>query len=336
MGRVWFEGALQLDYESRMMHSFTSISVLAVLQILLAFSPANALALEIPTSLSGQSNTNGQPNTTLTVPSAFKVSISPDSAHPIDSTAFYMDGIELLYRLSAYNLAQTWGSLIVAVEQYDLEINFETPAPAKVTMTSQHIIWGLSYVAFSMAVSGRYEALTATLKWDGQLVGSMRVNKTAGGSQGGGLRLVRSGGLKNGTSENGSMLLTSAMGIEADKEDVDISYVYSIHPIDKNDIFLTTLRAVGNAIEQGVDDICVSQLIYGVKKCVWVLNSERGPDGVYLLRYRHAILAIRKVINRMVIDDRFSGILITVSLNTIAAGNGGFQRLKTSGSAADQ
>ena len=316
----------QLDDDRRMMYSFTPISILAVLQVLLTFSSANALALEIPTPL----------NTTLNVPSAFKVSISSESAHPIDSTAFYMNGIELLYRLSAYNLAQTWGSLVVAVEQYDLEINFETPSPPKVPMTSQHIIWGISYVAFSMAVSGRYEALSATLKWDGQLVGSMRVNRTAEGSQGGGVRLVQCGGSKNGSTANVSTPLPSATWIEADKEDLDISYVYSLHMIDKNDIFLTTLRAVGNAIEQGVDEICVSQLIYGVKKCVWVLNSERGPDGVYLLKYRHAILAIRKVINQMVSDDRFSGILITVALNTIAAGNGGFQRLRTSGSAADQ
>ena len=320
----------QLGSNRRMMHFLTSIGVFAVLQILLDFSSANALALEPPTSLSGQSNT------TLDAPAAFKVSISSDSAHPIDSTAFYMNGIELFYRLSAYNLAQTWGSLTVAMERYDLEIRFETPSPSKLSMTSQHIIWGLSYVAFSMAVTGKYEALTATLKWDGQLIGSMLVNKTGQAVQGGGLQLVQSGGLQNGTTSNVSTLLPSATWLEADKEDVEISYVYSIHPIEKNDIFLTTLRALGDAIEHGVDSVCASQLTYGIRKCVWVLNSERGPDGGYVLRYRHAILAIRKVINQMVSDDRFTGILVTVSLNTIAAANGGFQRLRTISSAADQ
>ena len=307
-----------------------SIGVFAVLQILLGFSSANALGLKFPTSL------DGQLNTTLNVPAAFKVSISSDSAHPIDSTAFYMNGIELFYRLSAYNLAQTWSTLSVNVERYGLEIRLETPSPAKLTMTSQHIIWGLSYVAFSMAVTGQYEALTATLKWDGQLIGSMMVNKTAQLAQGGGVQLVQSGSLRNGTTSNVSSLLPSATWLEADKEDVEISYIYSIHPIDKNDIFLTTLRALGDAIEHGVDSICISQLTNGIRKCVWVLNSERGPDGQYVLKYRHTILAIRKVINQMVSDDRFTGILISVALNTIAAGNGGFQRLKTMSSAADQ
>ena len=313
-----------------MMHSFSHISVVSVLQILLGFSSANALGLNVSTSL------DGQLNTTLNVPAAFKVTISSDSAHPIDATAFYMNGIELFYRLSAYNRATTWGRTSVDLENYGLEISLESPSPADPTLSSQYVIWGLSYVAFSMAVIGKYEALTATLKWDGQLVGSMRVNNTAQSIQGAGLQLVQSGGLQNGTSLNASALLPSATGLEADKEDVDISYVYSSHMIDKNDIFLTTLRAVGDAIEHGVDDICVSQLTYGIRKCVWVLNSERGPDGVYLLRYRHAIRAIRKVINQMVKDGRFSGILINVALNTISAGNGGFQRLRTISSAADQ
>ncbi|KAM0796838.1 hypothetical protein BDR22DRAFT_498320 [Usnea florida] len=313
-----------------MMHSFSYISVVGVLQILLGFSCANALGLNVSTSL------DGQLNTTLNVPAAFKVSISSDSAHPIDATAFYMNGIELFYRLSAYNRATTWGRTSVDLESYGLKISLESPSPSDPTLSSQYIIWGLSYVAFSMAVTGKYEALTATLKWDGRLVGSMRVNNTAQSIQGGGLQLVQSGGLQNGTSANDSALLPSATGIEADKEDVDISWVYSSHMIDRNDVFLTTLRAVGDAIERGVDDICVSQLTYGIRKCVWVLNSERGPDGVYLLRYRHAILAIRKVINQMVKDDRFSGILINVALNTISAGNGGFQRLRTIDSAAVQ
>ena len=312
------------------MHSFTSINFFAILQILLAFSSASALGLEVPTSLDGQFNT------TLNVPAAFKVSISSDTAHPIDSTAFYMNGIELLYQLSAYNRATTWGRTSVNLEGYDLAISLESPSPSDPTLSSQHVIWALSYVAFSMAVSGKYQALTATLKWDGQLVGSMRVNKTAQMISGGGLQLVQSGGLQNGTASNASTLLPSATWLGADKEDLHISFVYSIHPIDKNDIFLTTLRAVGDAIEHGVDDICASQLTYGIRKCVWVLNAERGPDGVYLLKYRHAILAVRKVINQMIRDDRFTGILVTVALNTIAAGNGGFQYLRTIGSAADQ
>ena len=310
-----------------MMHSFKYTSVVSVLQILFGFSSANALGLNVSTSL------DGQLNTTLNVPAAFKVTISSDSAHPIDATAFYMNGIELFYRLSAYNRATTWGRTSVDLESYGLEISLESPSPSDPTLSSQYVIWGLSYVAFSMAVIGKYEALTATLKWDGQLVGSMRVNNTAQSIQGGGLQLVQSGGL---TSSNASALWPSAIGLEADKEDVEISYVYSSHMIDRNDVFLTTLRAVGDAIERGVDDICVSQLTYGIRKCVWVLNSERGPDGGYLLRYRHAILAIRKVINQMVKDDRFSGILVNVALNTISAGNGGFQRLRTTSSAADQ
>lgn len=184
-----------------MMHSFTSISVFAVVQILLGFSAANALGLQVPTSIDGQSNT------TLNAPSAFKVSISSDSAHPIDSTAFYMNGIELLYQLSAFNPATTWGRTSVHLDNYGLAISLESPSPSDPTLSSQHVIWGLSYVAFSMAVSGKYEALTATLKWDGQLVGSMRVNKTADLSQVGGLQLVQSGGLRNGTAENGSTFL---------------------------------------------------------------------------------------------------------------------------------
>lgn len=113
-------------------------------------------------------------------------------------------------------------------------------------------------------------------------------------------------------------------------------FCHAIHSIDKNDIFLTTLRAVGDAIERGVDNVCASQLIHGIRKCVWVLNSERGPDGGYLLRYRHAIVVIRKVVDQMISDDRFSGILVAVTLNTIDAAEGGFQRMRSISSAADQ
>lgn len=301
------------------MRSLSSIGVFAVLQILLGFSSANALGFEVPTSLYGHENT------TLNVPAAFKVDISSDSAHPIDSTAFYLNGIELLYRLSGYNLIHSWGSLSIDLEDYGLEISFESSSPSKLAMTSQHIIWGLSYVAFSMAVTGRYSALTATFKWEGQLIGSMRVNKTARLIQGGGLQLLQNGSMQNVTTSNISTLLPSATWLEVDREDLQISYVYSAQLIDKNDIFLTTMRALGDAIEHGVDNICVSQLTYGIRKCLWVLNSEVGPDGDYLLRYRHAILTILKVIEQMVSDNRFSAVLVSVAVNTVDSGHGGFQ-----------
>ena len=246
------------------MHSFSSISVFAVLQILLGFSPANALGLEVPTSLYGQVNTS------LNTPAAFKVGISSDTAHPIDSTAFHMNGIELLYRLSAYNPTQTWGSTSVDFENYGLEISLKSSSPSDSTMTSQYIIWGLSYVAFSMAVTGKYNALTATLKWEGRLIGSMRVNKTAQLIQGGGLQLMQSGSLQNVATLNVSTLLPSATWLEADREDLEVSYAYSTQPIDKTDIFLTTMRALGDAIDSYLNLHMGFGNVYGY--------SEFGPS----------------------------------------------------------
>ena len=311
------------------MCSLSSIGVFAVLQVLLGFSSANALGLELPTSLYGQENT------TLNVPAAFKVDISSDSAHPIDSTAFYMNGIELFHRLAPYDPTHIWGSMSMGLANYGLEISLESSSPSESTMTSQHVIWGLSYVAFSMAVTERYNALTATLKWEGQPIGSMRVNKTAQLIQGGGLQLMQSGNLRNVTMSNVSTLLPTATWLEADKEDVQISYVYSTQLIDKNDIFLTTMRALGDAIEHGVDNICVSQLTYGIRKCLWVLNSEVGSDGGYLLRYRHAILTILKAIEQMVSDNRFSAMLLSVAVNTVDSGQGGFSIKRTISSAVE-
>lgn len=42
-------------------------------------------------------------------------------------------------------------------------------------MTRIHVLWGLLYIAFSMAVTGRYTALTAILKWEGRPVVNLQI-----------------------------------------------------------------------------------------------------------------------------------------------------------------
>ena len=321
----------QLDNNSRMMRSLSPIGVFAGLQILLGFFSANALSLEVPTSLYAPENT------TLNIPAAFKVDILSDSAHPINSTTFYLTGIELFQRLAPYDPSHIWYMMAMGLTGYGLEIRFQSSSssPSESTMTSQHVIWGLLYVALSMAETERYNALTATLKWEGQPIGSMWVNVPARPIQGGGLQLMQSGNLQNVTMSNVSTLLPSATRLEDGRDDVHIIFRYGADMFDKNAVFLTAMRALGDSIEHGLDNNCCNQRIYGIRNCLWVLESQLGPRRNCLLSYRHAFSVINMVIDRMVGDDRFSAILVAVVLDTKEIAHGQLRGVIIS-SAADQ
>ena len=84
-----------------------------------------------------------------------------------------MNSIELLYRLSTRPLNAPLVKVRIIYENYGLEIRASAHPGRLTAMETNHVLWGLSYIAFSMAVLGRYTALIAVLKWDGQPVGDL-------------------------------------------------------------------------------------------------------------------------------------------------------------------
>lgn len=298
-----------------------SANAFALLQV------SRAHAVREYTDLSGPSQTN---TSSLGVPSAFKVEPSWEADHPIDSTAFYMNGIELLYRLSDDPLSKRWDVVGINWENYGLEIVFRASAPPEElsAMTTQHIVWGISYIAFYMTLTGRYTALTAVLKWEGEAVGNLQIQKAA--------PTLQEGTSVNGTDVSNNLLLTNTTELRTGKEYIEITVYFSTSSIDENDIFLTALRALGDAMEAGIDTFTPAQFTIGIRNVVWFLGSEMSRDSKYLLKYRHSIEAIRQTISQMVSMNKFRGVIVIVHVNAMEVAQGGLEQKTAPNSMVDR
>ncbi|KAL8919460.1 MAG: hypothetical protein Q9172_004976 [Xanthocarpia lactea] len=243
---------------------------------------------------------------TLGAPKDFKVVPTWESNTPIDSTAFYVTAVELLDRLSTSSLYQRLGEIRFDFKDYNLEMDFIPSTPEDSKLNTQLIIWTLLYLAFSMAARKQYTAVSAGLLWRGESVATVRIANAAGPS-------LSIGALNNNFLGSSTLTSSNNSTLQAGKERLEIEVWHDPdQPIAKDDLLLTALRAMGDALEAGVQNFASQQKTMGIHRVTWLLLSENDADGNPLFKYRYSVFAIHRLVELMIKDSLWCGSLIVV------------------------
>ncbi|KAL8998333.1 MAG: hypothetical protein Q9188_006121 [Gyalolechia gomerana] len=253
----------------------------------------------------------------LNVPPEFKVDITADTAVPLVSEEVYRVGVHMMYDVSGFPLMHPWlarswfsgpGNTGIHVESND----FGGKSPSR--LSTQQVIWGLNHLILSMTLSERYCQTVAVLKWEGVTIGAIHV-----------ARRTKPGMDSDPESRNNILQLAQEanrpLGAEDDIE-VTISYAGSM-PIDRRIIFLTAIRAMGDAAEKGMDRPVISMITQGLQRVSWKLASGSAAfTGVF--RPGQSRIAVVKAVAKMIEDRRFQKTIVWVKVDGQNTAAGGF------------
>ena len=270
-----------------------------------------------------------EPHPTLGAPKEFKVVPTWKSDTPIDSTAFYVNAVGLLDRLSTSSLDQPLNAFRFKLEGYNLEITFIPSTPGDSTLTMQHVIWTLLYLAFAMTARSQYTAVSAGLLWRGESVATVHITN--------GARPLVSIGALNDDFPGSTSTSSNNSSLQSGKERLEIHVLHRPEqPIAKDDLLLTALRAMGDALEAGVENLTPQQRTTGIHKITWLLISERDVDGKLLLKFGYSVFAIRRTVELMIKDSLWFGCLIFISNLGTQVAQGGLNYSPESSRATSQ
>ncbi|KAL8782194.1 MAG: hypothetical protein Q9213_005596 [Squamulea squamosa] len=231
------------------------------------------------------------------IPPAFKVEITSNTNLPINPEDIWRAGIDMMFRVTDFAITDTWLDIIFPSPTGNSAILLETGSTGKEPsrLTSQHVIWGLNHLMLSMLVSKKYCQTAAVLKWEG----------------------VRIGILQTATRQR----LESASDSASDRTtelshffDKDVSIrgvVYGQTPIEKYLIYLTAIKAMGEAAQKGLDTPVPAMFTTGIQLVSWSLIHQAGSRG---LKAGHSRITVYTTLAKMVGDNKFSEIYIVLDV----------------------
>ncbi|KAL8857912.1 MAG: hypothetical protein Q9178_005531 [Gyalolechia marmorata] len=214
-------------------------------------------------------------------------------------------------------------------KDYNLEIDFVPSTPEDSKLNPQLVIWTLLYLAFSMAARGQYTAVSAGVLWRGESVATVRINNSAGPSL--------SIGALNDDFLGSTLTSSNNATLQAGKERLEIEVWHDPEqPIAKDDLLLTALRAMGDALEAGVQNFASQQKTMGIHRVTWLLLSENDADGNPLFKFRYSVFAIHRIVELMIKDSLWSASLIVVRNLGIQVAKGGLNYFPDGARATNQ
>ena len=176
-----------------------------------------------------------------------------------------------------------------------------------------------------MTVSGKYCETMAVMKWEGAEIGYLRVVENPPGSkammQGNQTATI----LQLASSDNAPPLTV--------ERDVKVTVAFGTRPIDRNLIWLTAIRAMGDAAEKGLEVPVPSITTTGIRQTSWTLRRLDG-FAVPVLRPGHSRIAIASTLAKMFKEQRFREVTVGVNVDGIRTAVGGFRQVGTGEDAA--
>ncbi|KAL8849553.1 MAG: hypothetical protein Q9221_005487 [Calogaya cf. arnoldii] len=254
------------------------------------------------------------------VPSAFKVDVLTNTDIPVDPEKIWRTAIEMMFQVTDFATTETWldeffPSPIGNAGIYLIHNSFGKD-PSR--LTTQHIIWGLNHLMLSMLLSKKYCQTVATLKWEGVAIGALHVAPE------------RQLALERNVETN----RTAPRGLDRTGEglshffDRDVSIrgvVYSTKPVEEHFIYLTAIKAMGDAAETGLDTPVPKMLTIGIQRVSWKLKHAVESQ-VWQLKAGHSRIAVYRTLAKMVHDQRFMEIYVIMDLAGDDVAIGGFNQ----------
>lgn len=252
-------------------------------------------------------------------PADFKVDITNNPDIRLRSDETYRVAFDVMYDIAEYALDFPWhrrnwdsrpGSPMITI------IPVETTGKELSRLTTQRVIWGLNHLMLSMYLSRRYCSTIATLKWQGAEIGSILVDKTQASLE------------ANATTEPQSSVpgvMSLPQNGTVNDEDIEVVVSYRAHfpPIPRELIYLTAIKAVGEAAETGLDTPVQELLTQSIQRTWWKLRAGHSSlTGI--LRPRHSRITIARTLEVMIGEKRFQALFVGVKVNGENVAVGGF------------
>ncbi|KAI4273229.1 MAG: hypothetical protein LQ337_004789 [Flavoplaca oasis] len=185
-------------------------------------------------------------------------------------------------------------------------------------LTTQHIIWGLNHLMLSMILSRKYFQTTATFKWDGVPIGALHVEPKARPELAG-------GGQTNQTEIRASDPQVKGLSHFFDRDLSLRGVVYGTKPIEEYLIYLTAIRAMGDAAEAGLDTPVPQMLTMGIQRVSWKVKHAT-ESRAETLKAGYSRVAIFRTLAKMIYDRKFFEIYVIMDLAGDDVGIGGFNQ----------
>lgn len=265
------------------------------------------------------SGNHSQETTHLSAPPPnFKVSVAYNVQIPIDVEEIYRTATDMMFVVTDYPLSQTWLERVFTSPIGPAAIYVSQNAIGKdQPLNTQHIIWGLNHVMLAITIGEKYCQTTASLKWDGVEIGKIEI-----------LPHRRQIPLSDTSSKGVSSQPNTSSGSEVSHffdKDISISCVYGKKPVDKRLLYLTAMKAMGDAAEKGLDTACEGMLTTSIKQVTWKMIREPGNQ-VPVFKAGHSRFAAFSTIGKLVQDNRWQEIHTVMMIDKIPAAVGGFHQ----------
>ena len=255
---------------------------------------------------------------------SFKIDIITKRDVPIDSEEIYRAAIDMMYKVSDFPLTQEWPNMIFPSPIGPARIMLRHSATVKeASLLNTHtIIWGLNHLLLSMKLAPTFCQTKAILKYDGEEIGSIEAVPRSSMPF-----PVHDPATANPTDESQQQLPRNASARNTLTHPFDrlvtVKSEYGRKPIGKHLIYLTGIKAMGDAAELGLDLICPGMVTAGLRQTKWSLIREPGR-GIPVFRAGYSRVAVYDALRRVVREQRYDELFVIVSFEGDVAAVGGF------------
>ncbi|KAL8675473.1 MAG: hypothetical protein Q9168_000174 [Polycauliona sp. 1 TL-2023] len=246
----------------------------------------------------------------LNIPAAFKVVLIPETHVPIDSEEIYRAATGMMIQVTDRPLMERWLNRDWQSPAGDsgIYIRPDIHAKAPSRLYTQYIIWALNRLLLSMTLSGKYCQTTALLKYEDIFIGAIHVARRPPVGE-------------HWNTEEPSASETSTQQALA-YTNFEIRVSYGAKPIPRNLVYLTAIKAMGEACEKGLHAVVPGMFTTGIQEVIWKLIGMSQSE--HIIEPGYSRMAVIKTLAKMVSEDHFSEAFVWAKVDGRAAGIGGF------------
>ncbi|KAL8786559.1 MAG: hypothetical protein Q9213_002696 [Squamulea squamosa] len=251
-----------------------------------------------------------QSNLSANIPAAFKVELTHDPTLPIPAEEIFRPALKMMYRVTGMPLSQLWfdDNWPSPLGPSAIYVKHNTFGKEPSRLHSQYLIWGMNHMLLSMQLTNRYCQTTAVLKWEGDTVGSIHVWKTPPPDS------ILSGRNTSDIVDLNPEGPKAPLGVG-----IDMSMAYGEKAVDKNLLYLTCIKTMGEAAEVGLKRMVAGLYTLGLQQTAWKLVGDNREIETGFSR-EAAILAL----GRMIHDNKWREVMVWVKIRETVVAVGGY------------
>ena len=223
----------------------------------------------------------------------------------------------MMFQVSDFPLTHAWPNhvFLSPIGPSAIVLRHSAIGKGRSLLSTHTVIWGLNHLVLSMTLSKKFCQTLAIVKYDGEEIGTIEVVPQR--------TLLSIYGPANATdsqqlSDEGSL----SLGHFFDRL-VTIKTEWGKTPVDRHLLYLTGIRAMGDAAEMGLDYQYSGIVTTGIRQMKWSLVREPGSH-VPIFKAGHSRAAVYAALQRASRSQRLDELFVIMSFAGDITAVGGF------------